>query len=413
MQFGNSPRVQSRLSLGYVSAVWIALAAMQANVVAQIPTFKSLEIDSAIGNVCYAVTVADVDGDGRQDCVAISESQVVWYRNPDWKKFVILDDQLPRDLVCIAPADIDADGRIDFAVGSGWPQNGGSLHWIGRSGAGDDSWKAYPIGAEPWTHRMRFADVLGTGKPQLVVSPLNATTGSGVRLLAFPVPEDPKGNQWRPVVIDGSLNRLHNHWHIPGSRSAGNPGRATEQTLTASQEGLHRLERMPSGEFTKQFLAAGAQGEQPTQRGMGEVKLGKWSEETLLVAAIEPMHGTDVVLYRFQAEPFGGSLQRILLDDTFQQGHAIALADLDGDGHDEVIAGYREPSIKEPKGPGIYLYHATDNEGDRWSRTPLDIEKMACEDLICFDCDDDGDVDILAGGRATKNVRLYVNQRIP
>jgi hypothetical protein len=37
--------------------------------------------------------------------------------------------------------------------------------------------------------------------------------------------------------------------------------------------------------------------------------------------------------------------------------------------------------------------------------------KIACEDLLPADLDGDGDLDIIASGRATHNVVVYWNQR--
>ena len=49
------------------------------------PMFRSQEIDPHVGEICYAVTVADVNGDQKLDIVAMSEDAVVWYENPGWR----------------------------------------------------------------------------------------------------------------------------------------------------------------------------------------------------------------------------------------------------------------------------------------------------------------------------------------
>src|SRR4051812_35540456 len=84
------------------------------------PTFKAQQIDPHVGNVCYAVTTADVDSDGKIDAVAVAEDAVYWYANPSWEKHTLIKDATERDNVCIQPHDIDGDGKIDFALGASW-----------------------------------------------------------------------------------------------------------------------------------------------------------------------------------------------------------------------------------------------------------------------------------------------------
>ena len=153
---------------------WLSSSAFGADT---FPKFTEKVIDANIGKVCYAVTAADVDGDKKTDIVAVSENRVLWYQAPDWKMRVIIHDQTPRDNVCIAAQDIDGDGKIDFALGAGWTGTG-TIHWLRRSESLDDRWQVYDIGVERWLHRMRWANVMGKDRPQLVISPLNATVGN-------------------------------------------------------------------------------------------------------------------------------------------------------------------------------------------------------------------------------------------
>lgn len=386
----------TRLAVQYSIRVFTLLIAfMCATDLVVAVEFEKVVLDKNIGKVCYAVTAADVDGDSKLDAVAISEREAIWYRNGDWTRHVMISDAVPSDHVCIAAGDIDRDGAVDFALGAGWPTNGGSIHWLRRAGAVTDSWQVHEIGSESWTHRMRFADVLGRGQEQLVVTPLNRTVGTGIRLLAFPIPPDPVNDPWQPVVIDGSLNRAHNHWHLKSETGPDN-------TIVASQEGL-TLFVDPSAAPTT--FVTGASGDKPTAKGCGEVKTGRLNDK-LLLATIEPMHGNQVVVY-VGDDKIGPGMKRVVLDDTFSQGHAIWCADLDGDGMDEVIAAHREPAGDQA--PGIYIYRAQDAAGESWDRELLD-RPMACEDIWCADFNADGKIDILAGGRATHDVNLYLNQ---
>lgn len=374
---------------------------------AEVPAFETRVIDPHVGDVCYAVTLADVNGDSRLDIVAVTENAVVWYAAPEWRKQTIIENATVRDNVCIAPLDIDRDGRIDFALGAGWTKVG-TLQWLSRGDSLDEEWHVHMIGEEPWTHRMRFADVLGTGRPQLVVSPLNRTVGDGVRLTAFAIPEQPGSQRWPRTVLDHSLNRMHNHWHIPAR------GDHPEGTLTASQEGLHRILVQDGGEVVKTKLHSGTQAESAAQSGAGEIKTGALASGRQFITTIEPMHGTSVVVYLMSEEGLQGEVaERHVIEETLGRGHALWPADVDRDGSDELVVGHSDPASGSITGPGVYIYDATDASGTTWAKHVIDDGGIATEDLICADVTGDGLIDIVAGGRATHNIKLYVNQGRP
>lgn len=111
------------------------------------PTFEEQTIDPRVGNVCYALTTADINGDGKTDVVAVSEDAVVWYENPTWAKHDIVRGITARDNVCIDAHDIDGDGKIDLTLGAGWrppdTMTASTLQWLGRGAEG--KWKVHPI----------------------------------------------------------------------------------------------------------------------------------------------------------------------------------------------------------------------------------------------------------------------------
>jgi hypothetical protein len=251
---------------------------------------------------------------------------------------------------------------------------------------------------------MRWADVLGKGRPQLVVSPLNAVDKPGVRLLAFEIPANPKTDRWQATPIDESLNRLHNHWHMDGN------GDGIAGTLTASQEGLSLITRNEDGSFRRRLVGSGMSGEKPEERGAGEVKVGRLKGGRPYMAAVEPMHGHAVAVYLGPPTLAEGELaERHVLDESLKQGHAVWTSDVDADGDDELIVGHREAGTGEVKGPGVYLYDPQDG-GKTWVKHVIDDGGMACEDLLCADLNADGRPDIIAGGRATQNLKVYWNE---
>jgi hypothetical protein len=95
--------------------------------------------------------------------------------------------------------------------------------------------------------------------------------------------------------------------------------------------------------------------------GSSEIAAGRVDSERIL-CTIEPWHGNQVVVYHKQRQ----SWQRQVIDTSLNDGHVLLTADLNKDGRDEIIAGYRG------QGRSVYIYSADDSTGGRWSRQVLD-----------------------------------------
>ena len=199
-QQDTSPMTQKlRRIIPFVSIMTMIASANAVDLPSTI-SFQTQEIDPHVGQVCYALAVADVNSDGKPDLVAVTENAVVWYENPTWKRSDIIRDRTEKDNVCLQPMDIDGDGRIDFALGAAWrpadTATGGTLQWLRQPTQSGQPWTIHPLGNEPTMHRLRFGDVLGTGKPQLITAPLqgrgtkapNWNAGKGVRVMVHSIP---------------------------------------------------------------------------------------------------------------------------------------------------------------------------------------------------------------------------------
>ena len=382
------------------------------------PTFRAQQIDPRVGEVCYALTLADVNGDGKPDVVAVANDAVVWYENPGWAKHDVIRGGTEKDNVCLQATDLDGDGKVDFALGASWqPANtktGGTLQALTRTGAPDGAWRIVPLGSEPTLHRMRFGDVLGTGKPQLVVAPLQGRgtkgpdwgAGPGCRIMVKTVPSRPFAAEWPTEVVDDSLHTVHNLQLVDLDAD----GR--DEVVLAAWEGVFVLKRDAKGGWSRSKIGTGNQVATPN-KGASEVKVGKLRDGSRYVATVEPWHGFQVVVYT-PPKSGDGLWDRRVVDEPVKWGHGVWCVDLDGDGDDELLIGQRDPNARvgaTPKGPGVYAYDPKPGSMPlAFDRHVIEDGGVAVEDLVAGDLDGDGRADVVAGGRATHNVRIYWNQ---
>ena len=379
--------------------------------------FRMEEPDTRLA-VGYAVRLIDMNDDGKQDIVIVDSKRFLWLENPTWKEHVMHEDTQARfDNVCFAPADIDQDGDLDFAVGRDWQftntKSGGTIGWLEQGEKLADPWRYHPIGEEPTTHRMRFADLDDDGRPELVVAPLkgrNTTnadlTAQGVRLLSYTIPNAPAKEGWPVEVISDKLHVMHNFWHcdINGDKQI--------DLLCASFEGVTLLQRQKNGKWLSSHIGEGNQ-EKSNSRGASEIKLGRFASKMPYIATIEPWHGHQVVVYAHpetnEENNYRGKWQRHVVDDDLKWGHAVWCANLDDDADEELIIGVRDNKDNTYR-CGLRIYDATNDSGGGWKRHIIDPGGVNIEDLAAGDLNGDGKIDIVAVGRQSHNVRIYWNE---
>ena len=206
-----------------VFVISLAYWLYSASAFAEVPMlkFEKQVLDSKV-SIGYGVAIGDVDGDGKLDVLMADAKQYVWYRNGDWKKFVLAENVTAQDNVCIAARDIDGDGKVEIAVGAAWNPgdtvNSGSVHYLIRPADPTQMWEVVNLHHEPTVHRMGWVKT-GQKKYELVVVPLHgrgnkAGEGDGVKVMAYERPENPK-DEWKTRVLDSSMHMTHKKLNLP------------------------------------------------------------------------------------------------------------------------------------------------------------------------------------------------------
>lgn len=386
------------------------------------PRFRALTLDRNV-QIGYGLAVADVDGDKHPDILLADKKQFAWYRNPGpeklegpWERFLLAENLTPKDNVCIAAQDIDGDGKCEVAVGGEWnpgdTEKSGAVFCLIPPEDRTKLWEAIKLHAEPTVHRMRW--YRDGEKWKLIVLPLHGRgnrngEGAPVQMLMYDPPQDRRG-EWRTSVVDASLHMTHN-------LEVGADG----TILVAGKEGVATLKRAGDG-WNRSWLVHGrlegatkeaspSLWENTEFNGAGEVRFSRSGGAVPWVATVEPMHGNAAAVYNPSGKIGEAGSRRVLLTGAMVEAHALGCADFLGTGHDQIVVGWRG-NPEKPRPVGIKLFTSLDPEGKQWRESAIDENAMAAEDLQVADLNSDGKPDIVASGRSTKNLVIYLNETI-
>jgi hypothetical protein len=344
----------------------------------------------------YQVVVADLNHDGKPDVIALASGlpELVWYENPTWERHVIVGNQ--AGMINCAVAGSDSEGIPEIVLASGFSmqpkKSAGIVSVLRRNGDPRNFWTATEIDRIPASHRLRTADIDGSGKRVVINAALAAADAEppdfrGDAPLVFYHP----GEWKRQPITPQNSGLVHGIYIIDWD------GDGRDEILTAGFEGIHLFKLGKDGQWTRTEIAKGDPAPWP-KSGSSDVAVGKLGKERFL-AAIEPWHGNQVAVYRRS----GAAWQRVVIDSSLVDGHTIQAADLNGDGRDEVIAGYRG------EGHSVYIYYAEDAASTRWSKRVLDQGGMGAAACAVADLNGDGRPDIACIGTAGANLKWYEN----
>ena len=190
----------------------------------------------------------------------------------------------------------------------------------------------------PGTHRMRLADIDGSGKKVLITSPVAAATD----------PPEYRGNvplnfyrigEWKRQLIDNS-----NEGIVHGVTPVDWDHSGRDSILIAGFTGVRLYQVDKAGHWTHTELTKADPSPWP-KGGASEIAVAHLGAERIL-ATVEPWHGNEVAVYRERDSVW----QREVIDDTLAYGHALLANDFSGDG--------KKPADRRMPGSGglsVYL----------------------------------------------------------
>ena len=340
----------------------------------------------------YQVVAVDVNHDGKPDLIALASgmTELVWFENPGWERHVIAGNL--SGMINLAAWDFDGDGIPEIVLASGFsmqaPKSAGIVSVLRHREDVRQPWSVQEIDRLPTSHRLRWADIFGDGHKVVVNQPLtNAQAERPEDRLHTPLVYYRPGEWKRQTISEEEEGVVHGIYVVDWD------GNGRDGILTAGFLGLH-LYKWGGDTWKRTEIARGDPAAWP-KSGSSDVAVGRVGKQRFL-AAIEPWHGNEVAIY----VEHGGKWQRNVIDDSLADGHTILTADLNGDGWDEVIAGYR--------GRGVNIYYAQDAAGTRWTKEVLDSGMPAAACAVA-DLDGDGRPDIACIGSATAALKWYRN----
>lgn len=320
----------------------------------------------------YQVVVADLNRDGRPDLIALGSGmpELVWFENPGWQRHVITRGMTQMINLAVVGKDIVVADHF-----ANVPSRSEGRVYLLEPGADPRAeWSKREIDRIPTSHR--FRTMLLDGKPAVINAPLAdpASTPPDYRG-HIPMVLYRAGVWKREPVSTAEEGVMHGIYINNGA------------LYTASFVGIHAY-RWKGGSWERKEVTKGDPAAWP-KSGSSDVAVAK-----RFVAAIEPWHGSQVTVYQGK--------RRQVIETGLKEGHTLEVADFDGDGREEILAGDRGV------GGGVYVWRGA---GKQWARQTVDGPGMRANSCVAADLNGDGRVDIACIGGATTNLVWYENAK--
>ncbi len=338
------------------------------------PLFLLHEVDKENSE---SVSVMDMDRDGKPDVL----SGRFWYRAPDWAKTEFLEPRLGRPTTnCMELViDVNQDGFPDL-VATNWDKTG--IWYYENPKQPGAPWKGVKILDTVTIEGIVKVDIDGDGTPDLLPShwtdqPVYWVQIKNGKFTRRPVGPNGAGHGMGYADIDGDGKKdiiTARGWH-------------RQINIEKDQWEFHPDFQIEEGSLP--LLTYDLNGDKLTDVIYGEAhRYGLFWLEQKMTNGMR-------------------SWVNHVIDDTYSQIHVIALADINGDGRLELIAGKRyrahdnaDPGAFDPISINYYTIEA--GKEPRFTRYPIAFNSIAGAGMQVeiLDLDGDGDLDLVFAGKS-------------
>ncbi len=345
-----------------------------AELAAREPLFLLHQID--IEN-SESVSIMDMDRDGKFDVL----SGRFWYKWPDWVKTEYLEPRLGRPTTNCTELviDVNQDGYPDL-VATNWDKTG--IWYYENPRQPGTTWKGVKILETVTIEGIIAFDLDGDGIPDILPShwtdqPVYWIQIKDGKFIRRPVGPNGAGHGMGYADIDGDGKKdiiTARGWH-------------QQINLEKDQWEFHPDFHIEEGSLP--LLTYDLNGD-----GLIDVIYGEAHRYGLFWLEQKMVNGARSWITH-------------VIDDTYSQIHVIALADINGDGKPELIAGKRyrahdnaDPGAFDPISINYYTIEA--GKEPKFIRYPIAFNSIAGAgmQLQIADLDGDGDLDIVVGGKS-------------
>ena len=336
--------------------------------------------------------VFDVNRDGKLDIFCGGW----WYEAPNWKKHFVRDVENIRgrfDDYSNQSVDVDGDGWTDVISVN---YRSASLYWVKHPGKSLGKWTKHMIDRPGPSETGRLHDIDGDGRLDLL-------------------PNGVKSAAWYEFLGKGDAVKWVRHELPPEAAGHG--------------VGFGDIDGDGRGDVVgpRGWLQA------PKDRRKGrwvwhpEFTLHRDGSVPILVTDVDRDGDADLIwarahniglywLEQTKNQDSGRAWTKHVIDTSWSQSHSLLLADVDGDGQDELIAGkrYLAHGGKDPAeyDPLVIYWYDFQKPTRTWRRGTISPRGMIGFDLDpkAVDIDGDGDLDVIAASR--NGLHLLENLRV-